>query len=129
MQRAQPFRRAGQEPDARRIDVVRDVFDQRAVLVEEDGAPRADHGHEVSRIGSTITSGITVSSGCIRTKRIVSATLRGSCRFSNGVSGKRSRMKGVLMPPLTIAVTLIPCGRPSTCSAWLRPRSPHLLAW
>ena len=44
-------------------------------------------------------------------------------------SGKRSSRKGVRMPPATTAVTLMPCGRSSACSAWLRPSRPHLLAW
>jgi hypothetical protein len=90
---------------------------------------RLTHGQDVSRIGMTMTSGTTVSSGCVRTKRTVSATLCGSWRTPGSISGKRSRRKGVRMPPAMTAVTLMPLGRNSECRAWLRPSSPHLLAW
>src|SRR5215207_1991493 len=115
------------QPDPRRIDVVRDVLHERPVLVQEHRRP-ARHGHDDSRIGITITSGTTVSSGCVSTNRIVSATMAGSCSVPSSMSGKRSSRKGVRMPPATTAVTLTPTARPSTWSAWLKPSSPHLLA-
>lgn len=71
---------------------------------------------EVSRIGSTITSGITVPSGWVSTKRTARATSIGSCRVSGSRSGKRSSRNGVRMPPATTADTLIPCGRSSVCA-------------
>src|ERR687895_2253500 len=56
------------------IDVVWDVLNECSVLVQKDGPFTHTHGHDVSRIGMTITSGITVSSGWFNTNRIVFAT-------------------------------------------------------
>src|SRR4051812_14516869 len=80
------FARAGSEADARRLDVVRHVFHQRAVLVDEHRGVAA-HGHELSRIGMTMTSGMTVSSGSVSRKRIVAATFAGSCSTPGSMSG------------------------------------------
>src|SRR5215204_811319 len=114
----------GSEADPCRVDVIRQVLDERPVLVDEHDRPArvpAAHGHDVSRIGRTVTSGMTVSGGCSSTNRIVSATLRGSCSNSGSRSGNRSSRKGVRIPPATTAVTLTPTSRASVWSAWLSP--------
>src|SRR5690606_10390013 len=72
-------RSAGHEAHLRGIGIERNVLEQRSVLVEEDGWAQQGQGHDDSRMGNTIISGTTVSEGCVRTKRIASATLRGSC--------------------------------------------------
>src|SRR5690606_26214940 len=89
-----------------RFDVVGNVFQQGTVLVEEH---RRTQGHDGSRIGSTISSGMAVSAGCESAKRTALATFAGSCRTPGSMSGKRSSRKGVRMPPATMAVTLMPC--------------------
>src|SRR5690606_34453583 len=106
----QPADRARCQAHARRVHVPRNVGEERAVLVEKDGAGRSlcAHGQEVSRSGSTMISGMTVPAGCVRTNRTASATLAGSWRTSWSMSGKRSSRKGVRMPPAMSAVTLIP---------------------
>ena len=60
---------------------------------------------------------------------MVAATFAGSCSTPGSMSGKRSSRKGVRIPPATTALTLMPCGRSSACSACDRPSRPHLLAW
>src|SRR5690606_20591145 len=123
--------RAPREADPLDVDVVGHVLDQRAVLVEENGPARRRrraHGHDVSLSGMTISSGITVPAGWVSTKRTAAATLAGSCSTLGSMSGKRSSRNGVRMPPAMRAVTLMWCSRPSTCSAWLSPSRPHLLA-
>src|SRR5690606_756019 len=122
---------AGRESYPCDVDVVRDVLDQRTVLVDEHRTLRRrslGQGHDVSRSGRTIRSGITVPAGCVSTKRTAAATLAGSCSTLSSIPGKRSSRNGVRMPPAISAVTLIRCSRPSTCSAWLSPSRPHLLA-
>src|SRR6185312_2673019 len=112
----------------RRINVVRHVHKERSILIDDHTAPAA-HGHDVSFIGSTINSGMTTPPGRVRTKPMASATPAGSWSVDSSISGKRSSRNGVRIPPLTTAQTLIPRGLPSTWRAWLRPSSPHLLAW
>ena len=58
-------------------------------------------------MGRTSTSGMTVSSGCERTNRTVSATFAGSWSTAGSRSGNRSSRNGVRMPPATTAVTLM----------------------
>src|SRR5690606_12667004 len=87
---------AGRKPYPRRIDVVGHVLDERAVLVEQHRTaarrgggrqrlPRRHpldrprrQGHDVSRSGTTRSSGITVPRGWHSTKRTAAATLAGS---------------------------------------------------
>src|SRR5690606_38502302 len=102
--------RAGGKAHAAPIHVVRHVGQQRAVLVQEYCRGQ---GHEVSFIGSTITSGITVWGGWVSTNLIAAATFPGSCSRSTSMSGKRSSRKGVRMPPAITAETLMPCERSS----------------
>src|SRR3954454_9706480 len=125
----QGFPGTGNKPHVLRLDVVRHVFDQRAVLVQKNRAGARAHGHDVSRMGRTMTSGMTVSAGCVSKKQTVAATFAGSCNTPRSRSGKRSSKNGVRMPPAITALTLMPCGRNSACMAWLRPSRPHLLAW
>src|SRR5690606_31471117 len=113
------------EAHAGRVHVVGNIGQQRAVLVQKY---RRAQGHDVSFIGNTITSGITVSGGCVNTKRMARATFIGSCRTFSSMSGKRSSRNGVRMPPAMTADTLMPVLRNSACKAWVRPNSPHLLA-
>src|SRR4051812_30933648 len=81
------FEGVRRESDGGGVDVVGHVFQQCAVLVQKYCTP---HGQLVSRIGIAMTSGTTVSGGCISTKRTVSATFSGGCRVSESISGKRS---------------------------------------
>src|SRR5690606_6658352 len=126
LQQEQRIHRPRPQADARAVDVVRHVLDQRAVLVQEDGAL---HGHDVSRMGITMTSGITLSSGMVRTNRTACATLAGSWSVAASMSGKRSRRKGVRMPPGSTALTLMLCGRSSACMACENPSRPHFVVW
>src|SRR4029079_7598711 len=107
--------RSAAQADARGIDVVRNVVDERSVLVDEHGGC---HGHELSRIGRTVISGTTVSSGSSSTSWIAGATVAGSCNVDGSMSGKRSSRNGVRIPPAITAVTLTPWRRASTWSAW-----------
>ena len=58
------------------INVVWHVPDECAILIYKYTC--CPYGHDVSLIGNTMTSGITVSSGCVSTKCTVSATCLGS---------------------------------------------------
>src|SRR5581483_3068754 len=77
-QHAQSVLRAVVQLDGRRVDVIGPVAHQRSVLVQEHRPTRSVHGHDVSFIGRTMTSGMTVSSGWERTNTTVLATFIGS---------------------------------------------------
>src|SRR5690606_40801677 len=116
---------ARRELHAARIHVVGHIRQHGAVLVEEN---RRSHGQDVSFMGRTMTSGITVSGGCVSTNFTALATFNGSCSSDASMSGKRSNRKGVRMPPAITADTLTPTDRSSACRAWVKPIRPHLLA-
>src|SRR5690606_23298127 len=130
-QTAQRFTRFLADGDTRRVHVIGHVMHEGAVLVDEHRGLHCSrpHGQEVSRIGRIMTSGMTVAPPTFSTPAIASATSAGSCSTSGSISGKRSNRNGVRIPPATTAVTLMPCGRSSACSACDRPSRPHLLAW
>src|SRR5690606_18772068 len=109
-QARQALERTGRETHPGGVDVVGDVSQQGAVLVQKK---RSVQGHDVSFIGSTITSGITVSGGCVSTKRMARATFIGSCKRFSSMSGNRSSKNGVRMPPAMTADTLTPVPRNS----------------
>src|SRR5690606_33458722 len=71
----QPLTCPGGEFHLLRTDVIGDVLEHRTVLVQEDGRRQ---GHDVSFIGNTMTSGMTVCGGCVRTNLTARATFCGS---------------------------------------------------
>src|SRR5690606_26059174 len=66
-----PFTSAAREAHFSRVGVIRYVLKHGSVLVEENGGC---HGHDVSFMGSTITSGTTVSGGWVSTNLTARAT-------------------------------------------------------
>src|SRR5690606_34496685 len=112
------FLRFGREGHFGWIDVVGNIAQHSSIFVQKDSGFQ---GHDVSFMGSTITSGMTVCGGCVSTNFMARATLCGSCNVSTSISGKRSRRNGVRIPPAMTAETLMPIPRSSACKAWVRP--------